>query len=337
MKNEKPKTRDLKELGLLVSDQSSAMLAYWDKDLICRFANNAYMDWFGKSREEMIDKIHIKDLLNHLYEINLPYISGVLAGEKQLFEREIPIPGKEGIRNSLASYVPDFKDGLVVGFFVHVADVTYIKNLEKELVDAKREILKNIIITEEKERRDVVELLRENINQKLAACKMLIGLKQNDDTEEQLNAYLTDVISEISLLCNELSPTEIEDFGLINSINHKVTSDLELNASVFLYEKNGNDIEELSLKDKLAIYRIIQNLIKMINFNDENKSIVIELKYNKPRVNIILRTNNNILLDKNSKEYQEVLCRTEYYAGNIHEKKYENENMVNVEFQITNN
>lgn len=245
MKNEKPETRDLKELGLLVSDQSSAMLAYWDKDLICRFANNAYMDWFGKSRDEMIDKIHIKDLLGHIYERNLPYISGVLAGEKQLFEREIPIPGKEGIRNALASYVPDFKDGLVVGFFVHVADVTYIKNLERELADAKREILKNIIVTEEKERRDIVELLRENINQKLVVCKMIIGLKQDSDTEvqEQLNTYLTDVISEINLLCNELSPTEIEYFGLINSISHKVTNDFGPHTGVFLYEETGNDIE----------------------------------------------------------------------------------------------
>lgn len=89
------------------------------------------------------------------------------------------------------------------------------------------------------------------------------------------------------------------------------------------------------MKDKLAIYRIIQNLNKMLNADDENKSFDIELKYNKPRVNIMLRTNNDILLDKNSKEYQEVLCRAEYYAGNIYEKQYENENIIDVDFQIT--
>ena len=51
------------ELALQASDQITSMLAYWDKDLICRFANKAYLDWFGKPKDEMIDKINIKDLL----------------------------------------------------------------------------------------------------------------------------------------------------------------------------------------------------------------------------------------------------------------------------------
>jgi len=43
---------NINSLGLLVADHVSAMLAYWDKDLICRFAK----------------------------------------GENQTFEREIPLP-----------------------------------------------------------------------------------------------------------------------------------------------------------------------------------------------------------------------------------------------------
>jgi hypothetical protein len=38
------------------------MLAYWDKDLICRYANSAYVDWFGKTKEEMINNIRIDEL-----------------------------------------------------------------------------------------------------------------------------------------------------------------------------------------------------------------------------------------------------------------------------------
>lgn len=69
MKTDVYSFRKLDELGLMVSDQVTAMLAYWDKDLISRFANNAYHEWFGKEREEMIGKMHISELLGPvLYE-----------------------------------------------------------------------------------------------------------------------------------------------------------------------------------------------------------------------------------------------------------------------------
>ena len=122
---------NINALGLLVADRVSAMLAYWDKDLVCRFANAAYRDWFGKTREEMVNKMTIKELLGSLYEKNKPYIFGALEGENQTFEREIPLPSGE-LRYSLANYFPDIVNGKVRGFFVHVADITPIKLLEKE-------------------------------------------------------------------------------------------------------------------------------------------------------------------------------------------------------------
>jgi PAS domain S-box-containing protein len=124
---------DINNLGLTVADHINAMLAYWDKDQVCRFANNAYVEWFGKSREEMVDKTTMRELLGPLYEKNLPYINEVLKGNPQQFEREITIPTGEK-RNSIANYFPDIVDGEIRGFFVHVADITTIKNLEKELV-----------------------------------------------------------------------------------------------------------------------------------------------------------------------------------------------------------
>ncbi len=131
----------LNEHGLIVADHVSAMLAYWDKDTICRFANTAYLEWFGKKREDMINKMSIKELLGPLYELNLPYISEVLKGRPQTFEREIPIPGGKGTRHSLANYFPDIVDGEVQGFFVHVADITSIKLLEEKLNAKNKQLL----------------------------------------------------------------------------------------------------------------------------------------------------------------------------------------------------
>jgi len=124
--------------AIQVADKVSAMLAYWDHDLVCRFANAAYLEWFGKSKEEMIDKMRISELLGQsIFEKNLPYILGALGGKTQTFEREIPSP-QGGIRYSIANYFPDVVDGEVMGFIVHVADVTPIKLLEKNLADSNR-------------------------------------------------------------------------------------------------------------------------------------------------------------------------------------------------------
>jgi len=121
------------ELGLLrrVIDNIPGMLAYWDRNLFCRFANRAYEAWFGVSPEELIGK-HVRELLGPLYELNLPYIEGALRGEAQEFEREIPDPQGGPPRHSLASYVPDVVDGVVQGFFVLVSDVSELKRVELE-------------------------------------------------------------------------------------------------------------------------------------------------------------------------------------------------------------
>ena len=136
---------NLESIGLLVADHVSAMLAYWDKNLVCRFANAAYRDWFGKTREEMVGKVTIKELLGPIYDQNLPYILGALGGKPQTFEREIPIPSG-GTRYSIANYFPDIVNGEVQGFFVHVADITNLKLLERELTKS------NEIIGEQNQR-----------------------------------------------------------------------------------------------------------------------------------------------------------------------------------------
>jgi PAS domain-containing protein len=77
---------NLESIGLRVADHVSAMLAYWDKDLICRFANMAYLDWFGKTREEMVDKITIKELLGPLYKKIYPIFQEPLKARLRLLK-----------------------------------------------------------------------------------------------------------------------------------------------------------------------------------------------------------------------------------------------------------
>ena len=109
------------------------MLAYWDADQRCRFANRAYETWFGVSPESLIGT-QLKDLLGpELYRLNRPYIEAALAGEPQQFERAVPHPSGGPPRHSLASYLPDVRDGVVHGFFVIVTDISEIKRAQLAL------------------------------------------------------------------------------------------------------------------------------------------------------------------------------------------------------------
>lgn len=130
----------LGQLALLVIDRMPAMAAYWDTDEICRFANRAYLDWFGRTREQIVG-FSIRHLLGPLYELNEPYFRAAFKGEPQVFERRFPRPDGDGSRDGLVSYTPDVHDGVVHGLFVHVADISQLKAKERELhaVVAERE------------------------------------------------------------------------------------------------------------------------------------------------------------------------------------------------------
>ena len=121
-------------VSLRVVNHISAMVAYWDRDEKCVFSNEAYQEWFGKDPDEMVG-MSMKDLLGPLYEKNLPFIRAALCGERQVFERQIPLPNGE-IRESIATYTPDIIDGIVQGFSVHVANVTTLKKREAALEQA---------------------------------------------------------------------------------------------------------------------------------------------------------------------------------------------------------
>ena len=109
-----------------------AMVAYWDTNQRCRFANQDYERWFGVKPEWVVGR-QLEELLGPIYALNLPFIQGALRGEPQLFEREIPDPNGGPPRYSQAHYIPDVVDGVVRGFSVLVADITARKRMEDAL------------------------------------------------------------------------------------------------------------------------------------------------------------------------------------------------------------
>lgn len=201
------KLSDSREVLSLTADNLSAMLAYWDKDLICRFANGAYLHWFGRTKDEMINKMTIVELLGPLYEKNKQYIDNVLKGQTQTFEREIPLPEGDGSRFSLANYIPHFVDGVVTGFFVHVADITPQKLLELEIrqtnerINEKNKMLVNFA--------NIVTHNLKSYSNNLGVILDMFIAADNEAEKVQMLGFLKDIASGFSNTIVHL--TEIVD------------------------------------------------------------------------------------------------------------------------------
>ena len=131
-----------------IADAIPGMLAYWDNTQRCRFANAAYLDWFGRDPESLYGGT-LRGLLGEaLYARNLSFIQGALAGIPQRFERTLT-KADGSIHHAIANYVPDIgAEGEVKGFFVLVADITQEKEAERRVAEAQeklRAVLENVL------------------------------------------------------------------------------------------------------------------------------------------------------------------------------------------------
>jgi diguanylate cyclase (GGDEF)-like protein/PAS domain S-box-containing protein len=118
-------------------DHVPAMVSYWDRQLCNVVANEAFIEFFGKTPVE-IRGHYLREVLGEkLYGLSRAHIEGVLAGERQLFEHTLTDP-LGGIRYVESNYIPDLVDGEVQGFYVQVTDVTARVEAEQARDDAVR-------------------------------------------------------------------------------------------------------------------------------------------------------------------------------------------------------
>jgi PAS domain S-box-containing protein len=122
-----------------VTDHLPALVGYWDAELRCQFANQPYLDWLGRSADEVIGHT-AQELMDEAQLAQVrPHIEGVLAGEPQFFERQLQRKGSDQVIHAWGSYIPDFDEtGHVRGFYMLHSDVTELKRTQSRLEEALR-------------------------------------------------------------------------------------------------------------------------------------------------------------------------------------------------------
>lgn len=116
-----------------IMDSTPNMMGYWGRDLRCRYANNAFSEWFGMPPEDVVGMPFLDLAGEELFALNEPYILAVLAGEPQRFERTLN-KADGSVGHIIGHYIPDFgADGVVKGFSIQSSEVTMLKETEAKL------------------------------------------------------------------------------------------------------------------------------------------------------------------------------------------------------------
>ncbi len=138
--------RQSKQRLFAIANAVPAMIGYWNRELRCEFANEAYREWFGLAPEQIIGLTMPELLGESMFRLSETYAQRALAGQAQRFER--PMPKSDGsISITEARYVPDIDEaGDVRGFYAMVTDVTAMRQALMELESAHARLLQESVV-----------------------------------------------------------------------------------------------------------------------------------------------------------------------------------------------
>ena len=125
-----------------VTDNLPGIVAYWDAELRCRFANQFFLDWFRKTQEEVLGAPMAAVLPAFLVDQIQPQLEAVLDGAPQNFAREIALPSGD-LRYAWINLIPDADEqGKVRGFYALASDVTELKRGEQRLQELNEQLVR---------------------------------------------------------------------------------------------------------------------------------------------------------------------------------------------------
>ena len=210
-----------------------------------------------------------------------------------------------------------------------IQDITEYNQLQEKLVlqeeSKKRAIVRSIIETQEKERRQLSVELHDNVNQILSSCKLMLELaKENKEkapllTEKSYQSIQL-AIAEIRKISHNLNPSAVEDFGLKEAIAEMVDK-INLSEKVKVNFKFSTGKKALlNSEDKIAIYRIIQEQLNNIVKHADAKNVLVEIAMKSSQVHLLIEDDCNGFNSKKANTgigLKNIHHRVEYYHGTI--------------------
>jgi PAS domain S-box-containing protein len=216
------------------------------------------------------------------------------------------------------------KDHLVI----IISDITERKQMEERLLtDQKtyqRELTRQIILAQEREREVIGHDLHDNVNQILSTVKLYLemALKTPEKNEELiLNSihHILACISEVRNLSRELSAPTLDNHSLIESI--KALLKTVESSSGLQIRFNHEGYHTPVVKDqRLAIYRILQEQLNNIIKHADAKEVSINLSQGEGMTSLVI-TDNGKGFDTDTRRngigLNNILSRCKIFGGEM--------------------
>jgi PAS domain S-box-containing protein len=116
------------------SDAIPALIAFFDAQHICRYANDHHLLWYGRPPQELIG-LHMREFLGEeAYATRRQHLEKVAQGEQASFETAVP-HRQSGWREAAIRYVPRFGAQGFEGFHTLVFDLSREKHRYHSVFD----------------------------------------------------------------------------------------------------------------------------------------------------------------------------------------------------------
>ncbi len=160
---------------------------------------------------------------------------------------------------------------LLIFIIVATISVVYarvrVQKTEKDLLESeiahRKELMKNIVETQEHERAELSSKLHDEVGSKLASIKMILQRhKSAYEVEEYdlLKNSLQDVISTSRDISHNLSSFVLKNVGLVEAAKEIVQNELEKNGFEVGFVEQFDEAK-IPYSDKQQMFRILQELI----------------------------------------------------------------------------
>jgi len=221
--------------------------------------------------------------------------------------------------------------GIVISllFFVGVIFIKKIFNLQKRIDELRKQsenrVLNAIIITEERERQRFAKDLHDGLGPLLSMMKMSVSVLQKSEIKQSdkeiitnIDTLVTESITAIREVSNNLSPHILDNFGLLSAVNSFIAKISKNNTVQINVYSNKADVR-FDYNKEVVLYRVILELISntlkhavaknigiSILFNDKN--IMIEYKDDGKGFNIdeVLQTHSGMGLSNISSRIKSI-------------------------------
>lgn len=122
----------------LITDRVPALIGYFDKELVYRYANQRYADWFGRTKASIVGATLKSVIGERIYHEILPHIERAIEGQQVTYQYAMTNSEGRSV-HARSMLVPEFgSSGEVLGCFVLSVDISEIKRAEAALVQAQK-------------------------------------------------------------------------------------------------------------------------------------------------------------------------------------------------------